>query len=145
MMKFLLKLKQIINYWIESILDFLHHILEYIFGDWAELKFIALLNICLVFAGFYYSGKKDAKKELQKQYKTEKQMRTYWENDEMKSNQPLALIGTDGYVHVLHYNINSDKKSININISELERLLKEDDCKTISIEKLLEDINNEIK
>lgn len=33
MIKFLLKLKQIINYWIESILDFLHHILEYIFSD----------------------------------------------------------------------------------------------------------------
>ena len=144
-MKILLKIRQIINYLIESILDFLHHILEYIFGDWAEMKFLILLNVCLVFAGFYYSGKKDAKKELQKQYQTEKQMRTYWENDEMKSNQPLALIGTDGYVHVLHYNINSDKKSININISELERLLKEDDCKTISIEKLLEDINNEIK
>ena len=63
----------------------------------------------------------------------------------MKSNQPLALILTDGYVHVLHYNINSDKKSININISELERLLKEDNCKAINIEKLLNDIKNEIK
>ena len=72
-------------------------------------------------------------------------MLTFWENDEMKSNQPLALIGTDGYVHVLHYNVNSDKKSINIKISELERLLKEDDCKTISIEKLLESINDVIK
>lgn len=144
-MKILLKIKQIINYLIESILDFLHHILEYIFGDWAEMKFLILLYVCLVFAGFYYSGKKDAKKELQKQYQTEKQMRTYWENDEMKSNQPLALIGTDGYVHVLHYNVNSDKKSININISELERLLKEDGCKAISIEKLLNDIKNEIK
>ena len=33
-------------------------------------------------------------------------MLTFWENDEIKSNQPLALIGTDGYVHVLHYNVN---------------------------------------
>ena len=72
-------------------------------------------------------------------------MLTFWENEEMKSNQPLALIGTDGYVHVLHYNVNSDKKSININISELERLLNEDDCNAISIEKLLNDIKNEIK
>lgn len=72
-------------------------------------------------------------------------MKTFWENDEMKSNQPLALIGTDGYVHVLHYNVNSDRKSININISELERLLNEDNCKAISIEKLLKDINDELK
>lgn len=140
-MKILVKLKQSIN----NIFDFLHHILEYIFGDWAEFKFIILLSIGIMLTAFYYSGKRDAKKELQKQYKTEKQMRTYWENDEMKSNQPLALIGTDGCVHVLHYSVNSDKKSININISELERLLNEDSCKAISIEKLLEDINNEIK
>lgn len=72
-------------------------------------------------------------------------MKTFWENDEMKSTQPLALIGTDGYVHVLHYNVNSDRKSININISELERLLNEDNCKAISIEKLLKDINDELK
>lgn len=72
-------------------------------------------------------------------------MLTFWENDEMKSNQLLALIGTDGYVHVLHYNINSDKKSINIEIAELERLLKKDNCNAINIEKLLNDIKNEIK
>lgn len=72
-------------------------------------------------------------------------MKTFWETDNEKSNQPLALIGTDGYVHVLHYNVNSDRKSININISELERLLNEDNCKAISIEKLLKDINDELK
>lgn len=72
-------------------------------------------------------------------------METFWETDRMKSNQPLALIGTDGYVHVLHYDINKDKKSININIEELERLLNEDNCKAISIEKLLETINDVIK
>ena len=73
-------------------------------------------------------------------------MKTFWEEDDVKqSNQPLALIGTDGYVHVLHYNINSDNKSININISELERLLNEDNCNSISIEKLLNDIKTEIK
>ena len=72
-------------------------------------------------------------------------MLTFWENDEMKSNQLLALIGTDGYVHVLHYNINSNKKSINIEIAELERLLKKDNCNAINIEKLLNDIKNEIK
>lgn len=72
-------------------------------------------------------------------------MLTFWESDEMKSNKLLALIGTDGYVHVLHYDITSDKKSINVKISELERLLKEDDCKAISIEKLLESINDVIK
>lgn len=71
-------------------------------------------------------------------------MRTFWE-EEMISNQPIALVGTDGYVHVLKFNVNSDKKSININISELERLLKEDDCKAISIEKLLESVNDVIK
>lgn len=72
-------------------------------------------------------------------------MLTFWETDEMKSNKLLALIGTDGYVHVLHYDITSDKKSINIKISELERLLNEDNCKAISIEKLLKDINDELK
>lgn len=72
-------------------------------------------------------------------------MKTFWETDDEKSNQLLALIGTDGYVHVLHYNVNSDRKSININISELERLLNEDNCKAISIEKLLKDINDELK
>lgn len=72
-------------------------------------------------------------------------MKTYWEDDENQNNQPLALIGTDGYVHVLHYNINSDKKSINIKIAEFERLLNEDNCKAINIEKLLEDIKNELR
>lgn len=39
-------------------------------------------------------------------------MLTFWETDEMKSNKLLALIGIDGNIHVLHYDITSDKNQL---------------------------------
>ena len=74
-------------------------------------------------------------------------MHTYWETDNevITPSDPCALIGTDGYVHVLDYRISDDNKRVSIAISDLHRLLEKDDCKAISIEKWLKSIAEEMK
>ena len=73
-------------------------------------------------------------------------MQTYWEIDENPTKpDPCAVIGTDGYVHVLDYRISEDKQRVSIAISDLYRLLEKDGCKAISIEKLIKSIEKENK
>ena len=73
-------------------------------------------------------------------------MLTYWEsdNDIITPSDPCALIGIDGYVHILDYKISEDKKRVSISISDLHRLLEKDDCKAISIEKWIKSIEKEL-
>lgn len=73
-------------------------------------------------------------------------MHTYWEIDDEPTTppDPCALIGIDGYVHVLDYRISEDKKRVSISISDLHRLLEKDDCKAISIEKWIKSIEKEL-